>query len=65
MMRATMLTRRVMLGACVGGALWPASTHAQTIKRPAHIVVGFPAGGGTDIIARILADRLRGWRPNT
>jgi hypothetical protein len=22
-------------------------------------VVGFPAGGGTDVIARILADRLR------
>jgi tripartite-type tricarboxylate transporter receptor subunit TctC len=59
-MRTTMPTRRAMLGACVGGALWPVSTHAQTLKRPAHIVVGFPAGGGTDIIARILADRLRG-----
>ncbi len=28
-------------------------------KRPLHLVVGFPAGGGTDVIARILADRLR------
>jgi tripartite-type tricarboxylate transporter receptor subunit TctC len=33
---------------------------AQTIKKPVHIIVGFPAGGGTDVIARILADRLRG-----
>ena len=33
---------------------------AQTLKKPAHIIVGFPAGGGTDVIARILADRLRG-----
>jgi tripartite-type tricarboxylate transporter receptor subunit TctC len=60
MMRPGMLTRRAMLGACIGGALCPINTHAQTLKRPAHIVVGFPAGGGTDIIARILADRLRG-----
>ena len=28
-------------------------------KRPLHLVVGFPAGGGTDVIARILAERLR------
>jgi len=24
------------------------------------VIVGFPAGGGTDVIARILADGLRG-----
>ena len=29
------------------------------IREPVRIVVGFPAGGGTDLIARILADRLR------
>jgi len=28
-------------------------------KRPVHIIVGFPAGGGTDVIARILAGRMR------
>jgi len=38
---------------------------AQTVERPllakpAHIIVGFAAGGGTDITARILADALRG-----
>src|SRR5262249_33183808 len=48
------------LAACVGAALWPLGARAQVLKKPAHIVVGFPAGGGTDIIARILADRLRG-----
>jgi tripartite-type tricarboxylate transporter receptor subunit TctC len=25
-----------------------------------HIIVGFPAGGGTDVIARLLAEQLRG-----
>src|SRR5262245_20169105 len=57
-----MLTRRDLLAAAAGfaGAGAAASAHAQTIKKPVHIIVGFPAGGGTDVIARILADRLRG-----
>ena len=29
-------------------------------SKPVRIIVGFPAGGGTDMIARILAERLRG-----
>ncbi|MFL6797770.1 MAG: tripartite tricarboxylate transporter substrate-binding protein [Xanthobacteraceae bacterium] len=33
---------------------------AQTLRKSAHVIVGFPAGGGTDMIARIIADRLRG-----
>jgi tripartite-type tricarboxylate transporter receptor subunit TctC len=33
---------------------------AQTIKNPVRIIVGFPAGGGTDIASRLLAERLRG-----
>jgi tripartite-type tricarboxylate transporter receptor subunit TctC len=60
-----MLTRRRALAAsaagfaCAGTGLLPRA-RAQAIKKPVHIIVGFPAGGGTDVIARILADRLRG-----
>lgn len=35
------------------------STFAQSDKPPARIIVGFPAGGGFDAVARLLADKLR------
>jgi tripartite-type tricarboxylate transporter receptor subunit TctC len=33
---------------------------AQTVSRPARILVGFAAGGANDVIARVLAERLTG-----
>jgi tripartite-type tricarboxylate transporter receptor subunit TctC len=38
-------------------ALWAAAAHAFPTK-PAKIIVAFPPGGGTDIVARLLAARL-------
>ena len=57
-----MLTRRTILAASTVAALGagPPHTRAQTLKKTAHMIVGFPAGGATDLIVRILADRLRG-----
>ena len=60
-----MPTRRHLLAASAAGLLASATSFvprglAQAIKKPVHVIVGFPAGGGTDMIARILADRLRG-----
>src|SRR5882724_9505011 len=62
---STMLTRRRVLAASAAGFAYAGAgllprARAQAIKKPVHIIVGFPAGGGTDVIARILADRLRG-----
>jgi len=61
-MTANMLTRRTVLAASAITAFCPGPPHsrAQTLKKTVHIIVGFPAGGATDLIARILADRLRG-----
>jgi tripartite-type tricarboxylate transporter receptor subunit TctC len=58
-----MPTRRHLL--TVSAAAFAASAaavraSAEAIGKPVHIIVGFPAGGGTDVIARILAERLRG-----
>src|ERR1700744_4273566 len=33
---------------------------AQSVKKQVHIIVGFPAGGGTDVTARVLAQSLQG-----
>jgi tripartite-type tricarboxylate transporter receptor subunit TctC len=58
-----MLNRRKALGAAIGliaagGAAQRA--RAQTVDKVVHIIVGFPAGGGTDIVARVLAQALGG-----
>ncbi|MEO8925357.1 MAG: tripartite tricarboxylate transporter substrate binding protein [Caldimonas sp.] len=40
-------------------AFWPLAATAQSYpNRPVKLIVGFPAGGSTDVAARVLADRL-------
>lgn len=57
-----MITRRTFtgsLGAMAATATLPHTAHAQ-IPDLLRLVVGFPAGGATDTVARRLADKLRG-----
>lgn len=57
-------SRRLLLGAAVAAGVAPwAPTFAQT--RTLRILVGFPPGGGTDAIARLLAERLKDEWPGT
>jgi tripartite-type tricarboxylate transporter receptor subunit TctC len=66
-----MLTRRTLLlgaaGALTAGQfpLSPAA-RAQVIQQTARVVIPFPAGGSTDTLARIMADKLKGgYAPTT
>jgi tripartite-type tricarboxylate transporter receptor subunit TctC len=53
------ISRRRVLLAGAGAALsttgWAQTTTTKTVR----IIVPFPAGGGTDVLARIVADKLR------
>lgn len=54
--------RRAFLATVLSGAAsaaLPFLAHAQVFPdRPVRIVVGFPPGGATDVVARLLAERL-------
>jgi len=41
-------------------AAWPFGARAQTVDKLVRIIVGFPAGGGTDIVARLFAQTIQG-----
>lgn len=51
--------RRAILGAALAA---PAAATEAFPARPVRLVVGYPAGGSTDVVARLLAERLaRAW----
>lgn len=58
--------RRAALALGAAALAFPApALRAQTVNRNARIVIGFPAGGSSDIVARLYAERLRGiYAPN-
>jgi tripartite-type tricarboxylate transporter receptor subunit TctC len=54
------MKRASFIGALVAFAVFAAAAHAQTYpSRPITMFVGFPPGGPTDTLARIVADGMR------
>ncbi len=58
-----MLTRRAMMQGSAAGVLATQApfsiANAQVIQQTARVIVPFPAGGGTDVLARIMAEKLK------
>lgn len=52
-------TRRLLLRSALMAAVALSGAAAAQSGKTVKILVGFPAGGGTDAIARTLADRLK------
>ena len=60
--RRALLFIDAFIGASIGALLLVATAHAQTPERypsrPVRMVIPYAAGGGPDVVARIIADRL-------
>ncbi len=48
----------VALAAMLAAAIMPARAQSDYPNRPIHLIVGFGAGGGTDILARLVGAKL-------
>ena len=63
-----MLTRRHFLtasaGAGMASALPTVALRAQTVSKPARLLVGFPAGGSIDAVARLIVEHMKGYAPS-
>src|SRR6516164_769859 len=54
-----MMRRREFIVGLGSAAAWPLAARAQAYPmRPVHVIFGFPAGGGSDTVARLMGQWL-------
>lgn len=58
-MSVTAMTRRGALATGLAMAAMPAGAQERFPTRPVRLIVAFPPGGGTDILGRLLAQRMQ------
>jgi len=62
-----MITRRRLISATTATAICaaalPSPSPAQVIRKLTRMIVGYPPGGSTDVIARLLIDQMKGYAP--
>jgi tripartite-type tricarboxylate transporter receptor subunit TctC len=51
--------RSMIRNLALAALLAASAAHAQDIKGPVKIVVGYPAGGSADVVARLVADKIK------
>ena len=62
-----MLNRRRFVANAVAGGIavhlppFANTARAQTFRQPARLIVGFPPGGAVDVVARLIAEHMRGY----
>ena len=59
-----MLRRWLVVAACAlhaCGVLYASGAMAQYPNKPVKMIVGFPPGGGTDVVARVISQKLTEW----
>jgi tripartite-type tricarboxylate transporter receptor subunit TctC len=62
-----MPSRRRFLATAASVLLAPAfagRVQSQTVSKTARLVVGFPAGGSLDVVARLLVEHMKGYAPS-
>src|SRR5262249_59755265 len=57
--RQMTITRRALLAAATAALARPATAEAPWPNRLVRMIVPFPTGGGTDLLARLLAQHLQ------
>src|SRR3979490_315738 len=60
--RLDMIPRRRFVAASGAGvAAIPRRARGQVVGKPTRVIVGFAPGGSSDVVARLIVDRMKGY----